>query len=298
MRFCTTENLELPAEWDGRVELQGSGIPPMDAPHRHAELELNLVTAGRAAYLLGERRYDLSRGSLVWLFPGQDHVLLERSADHRMWIGVFKPRLLDRLEIASERTVLGERSPVGHFCRRVSGGVSARLAALLEGVCAQSKDPALFNAGLGYALLSAWAAYEAADTAVVGAEVHPAVEQAARLLQDDPDLFSVEAVAGRVGLSASHLSRLFHAQTGITLVEFRNRQRLRRFLSVYGAGNGVSALEAALETGFGSYPQFHRVFVRQMGCNLAEYRRGLRRTTTALPAAEATGPAAAGTADT
>lgn len=291
MRFCTTENLRLPAEWDGRLECQESGIP-MDAPHRHAELELNLVTAGRAAYLLGERRYDLSQGSLVWLFPGQDHVLLDRSADHQMWIGVFKPRLLNRLETTSGKAVLGQSSPSGHFCRRISGSASAHLAGLLEGVCAQSGDAALFNAGLGYALLSAWAAYEAADKTAAGAAVHPAVEQAARLLQDDPDLFSVEAVAGRVGLSASYLSRLFHAQTGVTLVEFRSRQRLRRFLGVYGAGKDVSALDAALETGFGSYPQFHRVFTRQMGCNIAEYRRGLR-CATAAPARAATDPVAA-----
>ena len=59
----------------------------------------------------------------------------------------------------------------------------------------------------------------------------------------------------------------------MTLVDFRNRQRLQRFLRLYGRGRRVSILDAALEAGFGSYPQFHRVFKDQMGCGPAEYWR-------------------------
>jgi AraC-like DNA-binding protein len=32
-------------------------------------------------------------------------------------------------------------------------------------------------------------------------------------------------------------------------------------------------LDAALEAGFGSYPQFHRVFKRVIGCSPGSYRR-------------------------
>ena len=117
------ENLQLPSVWDGGISLH---VPeaPMYAPHRHDELEFNLMTAGRAAYLLGERRYDLTRNTLVWLFPGQDHVLLDRSADHVMWIGLFKPALLNRPGISSHSdggtAVLRESTPPGHFCRRLA----------------------------------------------------------------------------------------------------------------------------------------------------------------------------------
>ena len=41
--------------------------------HRHAELELNLALAGRAAYLVGDRIVDLPRNGLLWLFPEDDH---------------------------------------------------------------------------------------------------------------------------------------------------------------------------------------------------------------------------------
>ena len=58
---------------------------------------MNLVTAGTARYLLGERRYDLQRGTLIWLFPEQDHLLLEESHDYVMWIAVITPALLKQV---------------------------------------------------------------------------------------------------------------------------------------------------------------------------------------------------------
>ncbi len=51
------------------------------------------------------------------------------------------------------------------------------------------------------------------------------------------------------------------------MVDFRNRIRLGRFFNLYGTGQRHTMLHAALEAGFGSYPQFHRVFKRELGCS-------------------------------
>lgn len=269
------DDLHLYPLYHGRV-WQHRNRAQMRSPHRHAELELNLVTAGRAAYLLGDRRYDLARDTLVWLFPGQDHILLDESADHAMWIGTFTPALLARVCITTGAAPLRESDPPGQWSRRLVPESSARLQALLQEVSETWQDMARYHAGLGYALLSAWAAYHAAAEQAAGPDVHPAVERAARLLRDEPEPLTVEQIAARVGLSASRLSRLFHQQTGIALVDFRNRQRLQRFLHLYGRGRIVSVSDAALDAGFGSYPQFHRIFKQEMGCSPAEYRRRMQ----------------------
>ena len=269
-------DLHLSSAYDGRLWLHRY-TPQQRAPHRHAEIELNLVTSGRAAYLLGDRRYDLTRGSLVWLFPDQDHILLDESADYAMWIGVFTPALLARACVTPEAAALRASDPPGQWCRRLGLEPSARLQGLFGEIAGVQEDTARYNAGLGYALLSAWAAYLGAAEPAAGPDVHPAVERAARLLRDEADPFSVEEIAARVGLSASRLSRLFHQQTGVALVDFRNRQRIQRFLRLYGKGRAVSVSEAALDAGFGSYPQFYRVFQQQMGCSPAEYRRRVQR---------------------
>ena len=59
-------------------------------------------------------------------------------------------------------------------------------------------EPARFNAGLGYGLLSAWSAYQAAQT-IEGSPLHPAVEKAAALLQADQAPPDLAHLARRVG---------------------------------------------------------------------------------------------------
>jgi len=122
----------------------------------------------------------------------------------------------------------------------------------------------LFNAGLAYAFLTAWRQFSQASKAVVQ-DVHPAVEKAARLIRDEHCQQRLEALATQAGLSPHRLSRLFKQQTGVALVEFRNRQRVEKFLNLYGSGQRITMLNAALEAGFGSYAQFHRVFRRITG---------------------------------
>jgi transcriptional regulator GlxA family with amidase domain len=131
--------------------------------------------------------------------------------------------------------------------------------------------PGLLNAGLGYALLHAWRSFERAAEVSVG-DVHPAVERAARLIRDDSTALSLEELARHAGLSATRLSRLFKEQTGFAMVDYRNRLRVQRYLEIYGTGQRMTMLDAALEAGFGSYPQFHRVFKNVLGCSPAKYR--------------------------
>ena len=250
----------------------------MPRPHRHTELELNLVLRGTAAYLLGDRRYDLRRHSLVWLFPEQAHILLEQSPDYQMWVCVFKPALVSQVCATETAHLLKSLNPPGFFCKTLGAETASRLNKLMAEVAASKLvDPARHEAGLGYALLSAWAAWQDAPEAAGdgGADIHPAVEAAVRLLRSSEETCptDLDRLAQAVGLSAAHLSRLFHAQVGQSVTEFRSRQRLERFFRLYGMGRRLTLLDAALAAGFGSYPQFHRVFTRLMGTGPAEFRR-------------------------
>ncbi len=266
------ETLQLVPNRDGRVWVLAHGRKKWWM-HRHAELELNLVMGGSARYLLENRRYDLSPNYMVWLFPEQNHLLLDRSPDHWMWNLVFRPELLRRVCGDETMAALLDPNPPGYFCRRIPDDRAAWLAALFREIYDAEGDCGRFNAGLVFALLSSWSIYQTAGTATLGVDVHPAVEKAAHLLRQESEPLSVEAIAQVVGLSVSHLSHLFRDQTGMTLPQFRNRQRLDRFLRLYGQGRRISMLEAAHLAGFGSYPQFHRVFKQLMGVAPAGYRR-------------------------
>ena len=266
------ERLRIPAEHEGIVWFHNSPRRKWWM-HRHAELEINLVTAGTAHYLLGHGRYDLFPNSIVWLFPEQEHLLLDQSPDHCMWTLVVKPELLQRVCLGESRQILLAANPAGYFCRRLASDQAHWLATLLRDVSQAKADPVRYNAGLAYAVLSGWAAYLAAEESNVGTDVHPAVEKAAHLIREHREPMRMDDLALECGLSPSRLSKLFQEQTGMSLVSFRNRQRLERFLHLYGEGRRTSMLAAALDAGFGSYAQFYRVFAHLMGCTPAEYRR-------------------------
>jgi AraC-like DNA-binding protein len=265
------QRLDLPRELDGDL-WHYRNLGRTHATHHHAELEFNLVTRGAGQYLLANRQYQIRRGDLLWLFPAQEHVLIGQTPDFEMWIGVCRPRVVGRIAADPGARVLRQADPPGEFCRRLAQGALARLEALFGEVAAARGRPVLFNAGLGYALAGAWQQFErAADVPVQ--DVHPAVEKAARLIRDDRAAMRLDELARRAGLSPGRLSRLFRQQTGMTLVDFRNRQRVETFLHLYGTGQRRTMLEAAFAAGFGSYPQFHRIFKRVFGCSPGAYRR-------------------------
>ncbi len=80
-------------------------------------------------------------------------------------------------------------------------------------------------------------------------------------------------LAKKLGVSAGKLARDFKTEMGVSLVEYRNRLRLERFLALVDRGGG-NLLEAALDAGFGSYAQFHRVFRTMLGTTPREYVTG------------------------
>jgi AraC-like DNA-binding protein len=265
------QRLQLPAGLDGDLwyyRQQGRA----NAMHHHEELEFNLVTQGQGLYLLANRKYQVRRGDLLWLFPAQEHVLIEQSPDFEMWIGVAKPKTVQRIATDTKAAILRQASPAGDFCRRLAQSKFTRLETLITDVVATREQRGLFNAGLSHILLAAWDHFaHAVDVPVQ--DVHPAVERAARHIRHQNTTLGLEQLARHAGLSAPRLSRLFKQQTGVSLVDFRNRQRVEKFLAIYGTGQRLNMLDAALQAGFGSYPQFHRVFKRVAGCSPGEYRK-------------------------
>ncbi|QHS50517.1 helix-turn-helix domain-containing protein [Edaphobacter sp. 12200R-103] len=265
------QHLKLPSQLDGNV-WRYANPAGANRLHRHAELELNVVTQGKGTYLLGGRRYEIRRGDLLWLFPAQEHVLVEQTSKFEMWIAVFRRRAIRRQATDAGAKALLQPSFSGEVCRRLSHQDLDRFEAFFEDLSSSQGEYGLMNAGLGYILLHAWKCFQhAADVPV--RELHPAVERAVRMLAHDVSEDGLAELAHRAGLSTSRLSRLFKQQTGLTLVDFRNRKRIERFQQIYDLNRNRTLLDAALEAGFGSYPQFHRVCRQILGCSPAEYAR-------------------------
>src|SRR4029078_4868884 len=108
------------------------------------------------------------------------------------------------------------------------------------------------------------------------AVIYCGVPQGAGFLWDDPRL-SASDLAANLLVSPGRFARVFKGEMGVSLVGYRNQLRLERFVKIMDGG-GSSMLEAALEAGFGSYAQFHRVFQALRGTTPRAYLgRGARR---------------------
>lgn len=263
------EKLRLEPQQDGGLwhRRGGGGVY-----HRHAELEVNLCVAGHAHYLVGEHRFHLSRYNLLWLFPAQNHLLLDSSPDFAMWIVVWKPRLVEATCRQPDSRELMQAAPDQSWFSQIQPAAAARLELLYQNLSEAATNDH-FNAGLSYALMESHAAYRRAGKAIVGRAVHPCVESAAQILRDEA--VDLPTLSHRVGLSANRLSRLFRAQIGATITEFRTKMALERFAHLYD-GQSLSITQAAAEAGFGSYAQFHRAFAAHYNCAPVRHRERLR----------------------
>ena len=192
------QHLHLPEKSDGAVWRYGNAASA-NRRHTHAELELNLVYGGVGTYLVGNKRYQIRRGDLLWLLPGNDHVLIEQTNDFGMWIAVFRRTAVRRAAKDGSSRKLFQTEWEHEPCRRLTREDLRTLEALFVELNASSNAPAFLNAGLGYALLKAWRSFErAADVPM--RDVHPAVERAARLILDQSAALTLEQLAhkGRI----------------------------------------------------------------------------------------------------
>lgn len=291
-------DLKLEDQYDGFIYLAESARnPPTLRPHHHVELELNLVVRGAISYVVGGRRSTFGRGTLIWLFPAQEHQLVDRTPDAQFYVAVFKPALIARscrgapyADLRREGTatdgVLQTRLTPEAF-----GLVGKTMAAVMEGALDpdllnreagygvdpdfryQHHDPDGLNAGLHHLLLLCWR-YQRAGQAIDGATaLHPSVRKALDLLSTSEQELNLGQLAGRCGASEAHLSRMFARQIGVSLTRYRNSVRLGRFLNHYRGAEQKTITEAVYAAGFGSYAQFHRVFTEAYGCGP---REGLR----------------------
>ncbi|HTQ06162.1 MAG TPA: AraC family transcriptional regulator [Polyangiaceae bacterium] len=232
--------------------------------HFHEEPELNAVLAGSARLGIGDRTLELGPGELVVFEPGQDHVLLEASPDLELVVAALRPALAER-------------------ARGESPSIHARklLLAPRELTAVRERSLALGDVHDKTAVERAVVELFVLLT-TRGATTHASTRRAVGLVRAAP-VVSASEVARRLRRAPAALSRAFHRDLGLTLVEYRARVRLMRFIALVDDGAALGT--AALDADFGSYAQCHRTFQRALGCSPRDYFGGVRCSIDALTSA-------------
>jgi methylphosphotriester-DNA--protein-cysteine methyltransferase len=283
-------NLKLGKAYDGFLYLADSTRHLRNIHgHHHNELELNVVVQGSITYVVDGRRFTFFPRTLLWLFPRQEHQLVDRSDNAQFYVAVFKPALINK----ACRTALNEglkRDNVEH------GGVLNTLlnpesfalirnvlGSLMQGsldpdllnreagfgpasdFCFEHRDADALNAGLRYLLLMSWRSQLMGKAAHDPIVLHPVIRRALKRLSEDDKEASLDQLAKACGASKSYLSRKFHQQIGVSLTRYRNSLRLSRFFEQYHQADQKTITEAVYAAGFGSYAQFYKVFTQAYG---------------------------------
>ncbi len=211
---------------------------------------------GQGELGIGHERVPLCRGSLIWLPPGVDHVLEEASDDFDLLVVGFQRELLDAFE-REHRTAPG-------FARRpeaLDTALGGRLAEVLHAASVTQND-----ASAEHDLLTVLAKLQR----LPNAQISP-FQRAAELLSSNLDA-GRDVLAQRVGINRGDLSRGFRRSHAMTISEYKNRLRLLKFLQrMADSGTHANMLRAALDAGFGSYSQCHRVFRTVIGASPRDY---------------------------
>lgn len=283
-------DLKLSRTYDGLLYLADStrNLGEIQS-HHHNELELNLVLRGTITYIVSGRRFTFLPRTLLWLFPRQEHQLVDRSTDAQFYVAVFKQSLIRRAcktEMYKELRENSEKQK-GVLNTLLDAGPVALLRNLLDSLMQGSLDaellnreagfgpasefrfehqePDTLNAGLHYLLLLAWRLQLTGKPVRDVVKLHPVVRRALTLLTKDESESNLEELARACGASKSYLSRMFHRQVGVPMSRYRNSLKLSRFVEIYKDAGQKNLTEAVFEAGFGSYAQFYKVFKQAYG---------------------------------
>lgn len=275
----------------GPVDVTGSGLwlhrgapPSMVRPHRHDDLEINLVLRGRLDYLFGGDRLTVETGQVAVFWAATPHHLLPgRQETEGCWLHLplgtalgwnltdhEVGRLLRLSPVIAPQTCLGHDA----------GRLFDTWARELHGASESARIPALLEI---QALISRVLRYEEQqpehhDQPPAGPDgaLGSVTAMARFIVEHFRESISVGDIAGAVHLNRSYAAMIFSRTLGISPGRYLTRRRLaeaQRLLIT----TDRPMIDIAHAAGFSSQSTFYEQFTRLCGASPGDYRRRHQR---------------------
>ena len=270
-------------------------------PHFHGQLECLLVRSGTATLRLGSRAEKVRAGQLCWVLPGVPHVMDGFSPDFDMWVIELDAAVVDSCWRAVSGSIADDDRHGVFESWSVSLGdrLAGRTTVELSPADARNLDALASQVWHAVVPADAGALLRALCTLALRLTLpnverrrEPSLAQLASCLLLGTPTMDRRAAAAELGVSEGFLSRSVHRELGVTFVEQRARTRVAHFLALMQGGRR-NLLRAALDAGFGSYSQFHRIFTRVSGSRPRDYLAGGRHRLQLLVAGDIHDPRSA-----
>lgn len=260
--------------------------------HAHQGMELLLIHQGEGQVVLGDALEHVGPGSMLLFQPYQLHrIHMSDTSSYERSVLLFDPttldarlesfpalqrffRLLWRSELPAQHFRLGERE--GEARLALQQGAQAIQAADTDRRLEEMALTAISLLQLIRRVFPAGAAdmeYLSRAPRTMGY-----TEKAIQWMEAHyTEEFQLGRLADELYISPSHISRLFHQETGATLTEFLTARRLREACLLLAATE-LSVREIAHRVGLANVPYFGKLFRRHLGMTPLQYRNS--RTST------------------
>ncbi|GAA4432111.1 helix-turn-helix domain-containing protein [Georgenia halophila] len=280
---------------DSALWVRRGDPPTMERPHRHDDLEINVVLRGRLDYLFGGSRVSVHAGQIAMFWAATPHRLIEPRSGDVCWVHIPLSTVLSWSLPDHDVCTLLRMAPVIVPVDAVPGDAEALFESWRHELTGDHTEIALLEAqafvrrALKHHRESATAgpgeaaAVEAPrrEPEAEGHDVERAtgVRHVAVMAQymaaHFRDPIAPFDVARAAHLAPTYAMGLFRQTVGITLGGYLTRCRVaeaQRLLITTSRTTG----EVAHEAGFASQSSFYEHFRRTCGCSPGAYRKRLR----------------------
>lgn len=245
--------------------------------HFHEFDKIVLLLSGRVDYLIENSAFELKPWDVLLVKHHTIHkALIDKTEPYERIIIYLDRRFFDRcLPDAGLMECFETADKTGHYLLSTDGDERDKLRSLLE-----AYEEAAADKGLG--------AQAMRDTLIMQILIvinrmaaapergegisDPKIEEVLSYINENlsRDL-TVDELAEKVYLSRYHFMRSFKAQTGSTVHAYVRQKRLMHAARLIR--EGVPAVKAAAESGFGDYSSFHRAFKETFGLSPGSIKR-------------------------
>lgn len=227
---------------------------------------IHYIESGKGRFTCGDTPYLLGEGDLFCIFPGQiaSYIADDEQPWEYFWVG-FNGTEAKRL---MELTDFSKQTPVLHHKK------DERLKQLLLDIYQHSGGQPLNDcqmAGSLYLFLAELIQIRESSHPVIQRHYSSYLEGGMRYIQYNySDNISVEDIAQYVGISRSHLYRIFRENTGLSPNEYLSNYRINEACSLLRKGK-LSINQVASSVGYTDALYFSRVFRKLKGVSPSQY---------------------------
>ena len=259
--------------------LDKAPVTPMRTPHRHHELELNLIFAGSVEYLFGGKVVRVSAGQGLLFWGALPHHLTDFAPDTLCgWLCLPLATLL-RFSIPPLQSRLLQGNPVVTEASETEFASFERWLEYSAGAEVTGRGQVATERRRILELeLEAFLRRLALHLPLNTGPSRPADSKAAQMAQyiseNYLEALSVQAIANAAGLSESYASTLFKTTFAMTLLDYLTQHRVTHAQRLL-VTTKLPILEIAFASGFGSSSQFYACFKKCCGQSPSAYRKSL-----------------------